>query len=74
MYDSFNGIKIYLYDNDHNPPHFHAIYGDEAVSIVIDTLGILAGELPPAQMRKVKTWAKDKQVALRTEFERINQH
>lgn len=72
MYDSFNGIRIYLYDNDHNPPHFHAYYGDEAVLIEIDTLTELRGWLPPAQLKKVKNWAKDKKVELRAEFERIN--
>ena len=74
MYDRFNGIKIYLYDNDHNPPHFHAIYGSEAALIEIDTLVVLAGNIPPAQLRKVRNWAKDKQAALRTEFERLNPH
>lgn len=74
MYDNFSGIRIYIYDNDHNPPHFHAYYGGEAVIIEIDTLVELGGSLPLAQMRKVKTWAKDKKSALRTEFERVNPH
>jgi hypothetical protein len=72
MIDAFNGIRIYIYDNDHNPPHFHAIYGNERALIDIDTLEIMAGELPPAQLRKVRKWAKDKQQELRQEFERIN--
>lgn len=25
---SFFGIVIYMYFKDHNPPHFHAIYGE----------------------------------------------
>ena len=72
MFDAFNGIKIYLYDNDHNPPHFHAIYGSERALIEIDTLEVMAGELPPAQLKRVKGWAKGKQKMLREEFERIN--
>ena len=72
MIDSFNGIKIYIYDNDHNPPHFHANYGNERALIEIDTLEILAGDLPPAQLKKVRKWAKDKQLSLRQEFELIN--
>ncbi|MBQ9418274.1 MAG: DUF4160 domain-containing protein [Bacteroidales bacterium] len=28
----FYGILIYMYVDDHNPPHFHVIYeGDEAM-------------------------------------------
>lgn len=29
----FFGIFIYMYFEDHSPPHFHAIYGDYVVSI-----------------------------------------
>jgi hypothetical protein len=25
---SFYGIIIWIYYNDHNPPHFHATYGE----------------------------------------------
>ncbi len=25
----FFGIIIYMFPDDHNPPHFHAKYGDE---------------------------------------------
>lgn len=72
MLDFFNGIKVYIYDNDHNPPHFHAICNEYRALIEIDTLAVLAGELPPAQLKKVRQWAKGQQPQLRAEFERIN--
>jgi hypothetical protein len=31
----FLGIVITMFYNDHGPPHFHAIYGDNAVTISI---------------------------------------
>jgi hypothetical protein len=31
----FYGIVIQIYFADHNPPHFHAFYGGEAVEIDI---------------------------------------
>jgi len=34
----FYGIVIYMYDNDHAPPHFHAEYGSEEALIRIDPL------------------------------------
>lgn len=53
----FFGISIYLYFLDHEPPHFHARYsGDEAV-IAIETLAILAGDLPPRAMGLIVEWA-----------------
>ena len=43
----FLGIIIAMYYNEHNPPHFHARYGDAQVEISIETLSVLAGKLPP---------------------------
>lgn len=42
----FLGIIIRMYTNDHNPPHFHAEYGEfEGVFNMID-LEMIAGNLP----------------------------
>ncbi len=43
---SFDGISIYMYYNDHMPPHFHAIYGQHEAIIVISTLAVDRGALP----------------------------
>jgi len=40
----FFGISIRFYFNDHDPPHFHAIYGECEALIEIDTLSVLRGE------------------------------
>jgi hypothetical protein len=42
----FFGIIIALYFNEHNPPHFHAKYGEDEVEINIDTLEIIEGSIP----------------------------
>ena len=31
LVSEFYGIKIYMYWEDHSPPHFHAEYGDNQV-------------------------------------------
>lgn len=36
----FFGITIYMYYNDHMPPHFHAEYGEYEAIYEIDTLDI----------------------------------
>ncbi len=33
----FLGISIYMYYDDHNPPHFHAIYNEYATKVDIKT-------------------------------------
>jgi hypothetical protein len=43
----FFGILIYMYYEDHSPPHFHAIYGDNEALIAIQDLALLKGYLPP---------------------------
>ncbi|MFH0794247.1 MAG: DUF4160 domain-containing protein [bacterium] len=53
----FFGIVIKMFFDDHNPPHFHAQYGDREVLIDIRTLSIFAGDLPPRAMGLVIEWA-----------------
>lgn len=43
----FYGIVIRMFFDDHNPPHFHAIYGDYEVLIDINILAVFAGHIPP---------------------------
>ncbi len=37
----FLGIKIFMYFNEHNPPHFHVEYNEYKASIDIKTFGIV---------------------------------
>ncbi len=53
----FLGILIYMYYNDHLPPHFHAKYAEYEVLIRIDTLTIFRGELPRREQALVIKWA-----------------
>lgn len=57
----FLGIQIFMYFNEHNPPHFHVEYNEYKVSIHIDTLGILEGKVPSKVMGLVIEWAEDHQ-------------
>ena len=53
----FYGIIITMYYDDHNPPHFHARYGDESVVISISALSILEGQMSPRALGLVIEWA-----------------
>ena len=61
----FYGISIYMYYNDHNPPHFHAIYGEYEALIEIENLSILAGKLPARALGLVIEWASIHQEELK---------
>jgi len=54
---SFLGIVIYMYFNEHNPPHFHATYGEFTSEIDIRTFAVLNGNLPPKVLGLVIEWA-----------------
>lgn len=53
----FRGISIYMYYNDHTPPHFHALYGKYEVLIKITPVGVLKGEFPQKALGLVIEWA-----------------
>lgn len=39
-------IKMYFQQKEHNPPHFHAIYGEYVGVIDINKLKMIEGDLP----------------------------
>jgi hypothetical protein len=53
----FLGIIITMYFNEHNPPHFHARYGEYKAEIAIETLSVIAVRLPPRVLGLVMEWA-----------------
>lgn len=53
----FFGIIIYFYFRDHNPPHFHARYGEYEAEILIKDLSVDMGYLPPRVLGLVLEWA-----------------
>jgi hypothetical protein len=60
----FFGIKIYFYYNDHNPPHFHAVYAGEYVEIDINDLIVMNGEINKRALKLVLEWASQHQAEL----------
>ncbi|MHA1796037.1 MAG: DUF4160 domain-containing protein [Promethearchaeota archaeon] len=53
----FFGIVIYIFYLDHNPPHFHAKYNEYEAIIQIESLSVIAGNLPPRALGMVMEWA-----------------
>ena len=54
---NFFGIIIRMFYNEHNPPHFHAQYGEYKCSIDIQTLSVIEGRLPARVLGLVVEWA-----------------
>jgi hypothetical protein len=53
----FLGIVIFMHFRDHNPPHFHVQYNEFEAAILIETLGVMNGRLPPRVLSLVIEWA-----------------
>ncbi|CAB1064375.1 putative ORF-2 [Olavius sp. associated proteobacterium Delta 1] len=66
----FYGIVIKMFFNEHNPPHFHASYGEHEVLIDINTLAVFAGNLPPRALGLVIEWATQHQNELINNWDR----
>jgi hypothetical protein len=67
---AFYGIVITMYYRDHEPPHFHAVYGEHQAQIVIATLEPLVGEFPTRALRLVREWAELHRAELQANWER----
>ncbi len=67
-----DGVKIVLYFDDHNPPHFHAIIAEYDALIRIETLEILEGDLPKSKQKKVLEWANKHKDDLQEIWDELN--
>ena len=54
----FYGIKIYMYWDEHNPPHFHARYAEFNAIISINDAFVTEGFLPGKQLKLVLAWTE----------------
>lgn len=53
----FYGIIIYMYSDDHMPPHFHAQYQDCEGLFDLDG-SMINGKMPAKQRRLITAWAQ----------------
>jgi hypothetical protein len=55
----FYGIAIYLYFEDHAPPHVHARYGGSEAKVSIARGDVIEGSLPRCASRLVAEWVNE---------------
>ena len=51
-------IRMYFQQAEHNPPHIHALYGEDMAAVDIQTGEVLEGHLPPKALAMVREWAQ----------------
>jgi len=66
-------VVIWVYANDHPPPHFHILSPDAEALIEIETFDLYAGEIPRgASARKLMEWARANVDQLRAAWNALN--
>jgi hypothetical protein len=51
----FFGIVVYMHWRDHAPPHFHAKYQDQEISVEVET-GHVVGQMGPKALALIQEW------------------
>jgi len=64
----FLGIVIGMFYRDHQPPHFHASYGDYEITVGIED-GIVTGKFPRRALTHVLEWYQAHREELRQNWE-----
>ncbi len=70
----FFGIIIRMYaepNAPHHRPHFHAYYQGDVGVYAIDTIELIAGQLPRRQQRLIEAWIELHHEELLTDWERL---
>jgi hypothetical protein len=66
----FFGIIIRMFYSDHQPAHFHAVYGEHEALIEIETLLVFRGSLPRRALALVLEWAAFHRIELQDDWQR----
>ena len=62
-------IRMYFLQKEHNPPHIHAIYGEDVAAITIADGKVLEGDLPAKALEMVREWLSEHREELLTIWE-----
>ena len=65
----FFGIRVTMYYEDHQPPHFHAEYNGHKVLVDIMHGRVLRGAFPARQLKFVLAWSEIHQDELMQDWE-----
>ena len=65
-------VKIQVFGDDHAPPHFHVWRPEGQALVAIETLDVLASEVPERLLQEAMDWAASNKPTLREAWDRLN--
>ncbi len=57
---AFGKLKLQIFADDHNPPHFHAVTSEHEALIRLSDLTVLRGQISRRDYDTIKKWASTK--------------
>jgi len=69
----FYGIVIRMFYRDHRPPHLHARYGDDEVTVTLDDAMRVEGRFPKRALALVLEWTEKNRAALLANWTKLEQ-
>ena len=66
-------LTIYIYADDHLPPHFHVRGPDSSMQIDIATLQVIRGRYRPGDFAKAVRWAAEHRPLLLQTWSELNE-
>lgn len=71
--ERLGGVKLYIYADDENPPHFHVRSADSNAKVRVEDLQIMRGEIRRAEYARVVEWATGRQEWLLEKWREYNE-
>jgi hypothetical protein len=68
----FSNVTLYVFGNDHAPPHFHLRGPDTRCQVHIETLQVIRGHYHRRDYVEAITWAAGNQALLRQIWSDLN--
>lgn len=65
-------VKVQVFADDHNPPHFHVVTPDKEALIALETLKMLRGEIGRRDLATALKWVRANRKIVVKEWERLN--
>ncbi|MDB5554474.1 MAG: hypothetical protein JWL86_4458 [Rhizobium sp.] len=65
-------LKIQIFADDHNPPHFHVVTPDYEALVRIRDLEVHVGRIDQRSLETAREWASVNMEVLENEWKRLN--
>ena len=65
-------VKLQMFGNDHNPPHFHIVTPDGEAIVDLNSMNIIRGRLRSKDLRTALNWARQHAEELHDAWNELN--